>query len=120
MIPTSPRPLQRRRVPAAEPTDQEDGMRRWSWLVAASVLLALGPGAASAMAGSSDVRRSNTQLLISEFEPVPPATEGPNNVSISFGSGTLTITDTAGAVASGSCTQGDPNTVTCPALGVQS
>jgi hypothetical protein len=47
-------------------------MRRRTWLTGVGLLLALGPGASSAMANSSDVRVGAGQLLISEFEPVAP------------------------------------------------
>jgi Ca2+-binding RTX toxin-like protein len=93
-------------------------MRRRTWLTGVGLVLALGPGASSAMADPSDVRRSTTQLLISEFEPVPPATEGPNAITVSQSGGSYTIVDTAGAVARSSCTQIDITTVTCPATGI--
>ena len=53
-------------------------MRRRTWLTGVGLMLALGPGASSAMADPSNVRVGAGQLLISESEPVgAPAPRGP-------------------------------------------
>jgi Ca2+-binding RTX toxin-like protein len=95
-------------------------MRRRTWLTGVGLLLALGPGASSAMANSSDVRVGAGQLLISEFEPVAPdVTEDANDVRVTRAGGTFTVTDTSqGAIAGGGCLQVDLATVTCSANSV--
>src|SRR5215210_3942269 len=102
---TSPRPCGSAGVDAAISPPLREGigtMRRKSWLAGASLVLALGPGAGTALADPSEVRVGGGQLLISEREPVPPdTTEDANDISVTVSGATYTVTDTSGAFATG-------------------
>jgi Ca2+-binding RTX toxin-like protein len=91
-------------------------MRRTTWLAGVGLVLALGPGAATAMADPTDVSIGAGQLRLAEVQPPLTGNDfgGDNNVSVSFAGGTYTVTDAAGAVTtSARCVQVDVNTVTC-------
>jgi Ca2+-binding RTX toxin-like protein len=97
-------------------------MRRKSWLAGASLVLALGPGAGTALAAPSDVRVGQSQLLISEVTPVAPAVQGPNDITVTRSGNFFTVRDTAGVQItpmSTTCQQPDANTAICEAQTVQ-
>lgn len=99
-------------------------MKRTAWLAGVGLVLALGPGAATAAADPLDVRVGGGQLRVSETEPVgaPSNFGGNNDVSISFANGIYTVTDSAGVVASGTrCANvvGSVTTAECTASGAE-
>src|SRR5215207_9460416 len=89
-------------------------MKRSAWLAGVSLVLALGPAAATAAADPLDVRVGGGQLRISETEPLgaPNNFGGPNNVQITLSGGTYTINDSAGVVASGTRCVNVPGSLT--------
>ncbi len=95
-------------------------MRRRTWLTGVGLVLALGPGASSAMADPSNVRVGAGQLLISESEPAgAPAGYGfANNVSVTKSGNTFTVSDEAGVFPGGGCTPINLNSAQCTATSV--
>ena len=89
-------------------------MRRTTWLAGVSLVLALGPGATSAMA-RSEAAVGATSVRVEAIEDV--GADPTNNITIQQGAAGLAITDTSG-ITSGNvgagCRVVDANNVLCP------
>jgi Ca2+-binding RTX toxin-like protein len=100
-------------------------MRRRTWLTGVGLMLALGPGASSAIAAGGEASTSPTQLRYEATETGVAGDDVTNVVTISREGENYRVTDTSGItsgnVGAGCRVQFDqPPSVLCPAAGITS